>query len=231
MGWLPFIGCLKIQVSLQNIGLFCRALLQKRPIFLSILLMEATPQQRTIKGTDRGEMGLLEVAFVATCCVRRRGKTESGYEAVTMCSLPKLSNYTQIYICIVIRISIYRVIPCCRGYEAVTICSLPKLPSLFCKRALQKQCSFRNESRPFREPTNCYSRRQREVREADEQVTLVAAARQMDRWVLVHIEYYGRYIDGQIDTEYSCILLMYMYIHTQIYLHVRVEREREGVII
>ena len=32
-----------IQVSLQNTGLFCRALLQKRPIFLSILLIVATP--------------------------------------------------------------------------------------------------------------------------------------------------------------------------------------------
>ena len=33
MGWLRWVGCLKIQVSLQNTGLFCRALLQKRPIF------------------------------------------------------------------------------------------------------------------------------------------------------------------------------------------------------
>jgi len=43
MGWLRWVGCLKIQVSLQNTGLFCRALLQKRPIFLSILLIVATP--------------------------------------------------------------------------------------------------------------------------------------------------------------------------------------------
>ena len=43
MGWLRLVGCLKIYVSLQNIGLFCRALLQKRPIFLSILLIVATP--------------------------------------------------------------------------------------------------------------------------------------------------------------------------------------------
>jgi len=40
MGWLRWVGCLKIQVSLQNTGLFCRALLQKRPIFLSILLFK-----------------------------------------------------------------------------------------------------------------------------------------------------------------------------------------------
>jgi len=43
MGWLRWVGFLKIQVSLQNTGLFCRALLQKRPIFLSILLIVATP--------------------------------------------------------------------------------------------------------------------------------------------------------------------------------------------
>ena len=40
---LRLVGCLKIYVSLQNIGLFCRALLQKRPICLSILLIVATP--------------------------------------------------------------------------------------------------------------------------------------------------------------------------------------------
>jgi len=43
MGWLRWVGCLKIYVSLQNIGLFCRSLLQKSPIFLSILLIVATP--------------------------------------------------------------------------------------------------------------------------------------------------------------------------------------------
>ena len=43
MWWLRWVGYLKIQVSLQNTGLFCRALLQKRPIFLSILLIVATP--------------------------------------------------------------------------------------------------------------------------------------------------------------------------------------------
>ena len=43
MGWLRWVGCLKIYVSLQNIGLFCRSLLQKWPIFLSILLIVATP--------------------------------------------------------------------------------------------------------------------------------------------------------------------------------------------
>jgi len=43
MGWLRWVGSLKIYVSLQNKGLFCRSLLRKRPIFLSILLIVATP--------------------------------------------------------------------------------------------------------------------------------------------------------------------------------------------
>ena len=43
MGWLRLVGCLKIYVSLQNIGLFCRALLQKRPIFLRSQIIVATP--------------------------------------------------------------------------------------------------------------------------------------------------------------------------------------------
>jgi len=32
MGSLRLVGSLKLWVSLQNVGLFCRALLQKRPI-------------------------------------------------------------------------------------------------------------------------------------------------------------------------------------------------------
>ena len=51
MGWLRWVGYLKIHVSLQNIGLFCRALLQKRPIFLRILLIVATPYQ-IVQHTD-----------------------------------------------------------------------------------------------------------------------------------------------------------------------------------
>jgi len=43
MGWLRLLGSLKSYVSLKNIGLFCRALLQKRPIILGSLLIVATP--------------------------------------------------------------------------------------------------------------------------------------------------------------------------------------------
>jgi len=42
-GWLQSVGSIKSQVSFAEYSLFHRALLQKRPIILSILLTEATP--------------------------------------------------------------------------------------------------------------------------------------------------------------------------------------------
>jgi len=43
MGWLRSVGSIKLLVSFAEYCLFCRALLQKRPIILSILLTKATP--------------------------------------------------------------------------------------------------------------------------------------------------------------------------------------------
>ena len=43
MGWLRLVGSLKLYVSLENIGLFCRALSRKRRILLRSLLSVATP--------------------------------------------------------------------------------------------------------------------------------------------------------------------------------------------
>jgi len=43
MGWLRSVGSIKSYVSFAEYRLFCMALLQKRPIILSILLSEATP--------------------------------------------------------------------------------------------------------------------------------------------------------------------------------------------
>jgi len=43
MGWLRSVGSIKLQVSLAEYRLFYRALLQKRPIILLILLTKATP--------------------------------------------------------------------------------------------------------------------------------------------------------------------------------------------
>ena len=43
MGWLRLVGSLKLQVSFAEYRLFYRALLQKRPMILRSLLIEATP--------------------------------------------------------------------------------------------------------------------------------------------------------------------------------------------
>jgi len=43
MGWLRLVGSIKLSVSFAEYCFFYRALLQKRPIILSILLTEATP--------------------------------------------------------------------------------------------------------------------------------------------------------------------------------------------
>ena len=43
MGWLRSVGSIRLQVSFAEYRLFYRALLQKRPVILSILLVEATP--------------------------------------------------------------------------------------------------------------------------------------------------------------------------------------------
>jgi len=43
MGWLQWVGALKLQVSFGEYSLFYRSLLQKRPIILRSLLIEAIP--------------------------------------------------------------------------------------------------------------------------------------------------------------------------------------------
>ena len=43
VGWLRSVGSIRLYVSFAEYRLFYRALLQKRPIILSILLTEATP--------------------------------------------------------------------------------------------------------------------------------------------------------------------------------------------
>jgi len=45
MGWLRLVGSLELQVSFAEYSLFYRALLQKRPIILRNLLVEATPYE------------------------------------------------------------------------------------------------------------------------------------------------------------------------------------------
>jgi len=53
MGWLRFVGSLKLKVSFAEYRLFYRALLQKRPIILRSLPVEATPYQEETGVTSR----------------------------------------------------------------------------------------------------------------------------------------------------------------------------------
>ena len=46
MGWLRLVGSFKLQVSFAEYIFFYRALLQKRPVILRSLLIEATPYNR-----------------------------------------------------------------------------------------------------------------------------------------------------------------------------------------
>jgi len=60
MGWLRLVGSLKLQISFAEYGLFYRALLQKRPVILRSLLVDATPyiyvfwRGALLTGTTRG---------------------------------------------------------------------------------------------------------------------------------------------------------------------------------
>ena len=47
MGWLRLVGSLKIYVSFAEYSLFYRALLQKSPMILGSLLIDATPYQHS----------------------------------------------------------------------------------------------------------------------------------------------------------------------------------------
>ena len=52
MKWLGLVGSIKLQVSFAEYRLFYRALLQKRPIILSILLTKATPYENVSSYND-----------------------------------------------------------------------------------------------------------------------------------------------------------------------------------
>jgi len=51
MGWLRLVGSIQLQVSFAEYSLFYRALLQKRPVILSILLTVATPYRKCVYST------------------------------------------------------------------------------------------------------------------------------------------------------------------------------------
>jgi len=77
MGWLRLVGSIKLQASFTEYSLFCKALLQKRPVISSILLAEATSYDnmrcvwyalRAIRVTDSKVMSRIELGHVTKSC-------------------------------------------------------------------------------------------------------------------------------------------------------------------
>jgi len=72
MGWLPLVGSLKLWVSFAEDFLFYRALLQKGPMILRSLLIEATPcihQSWVLEWYKRcSEVCCSVLQCVAVCC-------------------------------------------------------------------------------------------------------------------------------------------------------------------
>jgi len=69
LGWLQWVGSLKLQVSLAEYRLFYKALLQKRPMILRSLLIPATPSMPwTLIAVAGVCCSVLQ--FIAVCCSR-----------------------------------------------------------------------------------------------------------------------------------------------------------------
>jgi len=65
MGWQQLVGSLKLQVSFAEYSLFCRALLQKRPIILRSLLTEATPYLIDAKRTELWRITIVIICYIS----------------------------------------------------------------------------------------------------------------------------------------------------------------------
>ena len=72
LGWIGLVGSIKLSVSYAEYRLFHRALLQKRPLILSILLAKATPYESFFDETRliHGYIYLFMCVSVCVCvCV------------------------------------------------------------------------------------------------------------------------------------------------------------------
>jgi len=70
MGWLRWVGSLRLQVSFAEYSLSYRALLQKRPIITNSLLIEATPYIACMCIYMCDKTGWIYFAHVCRCVVR-----------------------------------------------------------------------------------------------------------------------------------------------------------------
>ena len=97
MGWLRIVESINLYVSFAEYWLFCRALLQKRPIILSILLTKATPQPTLC--LHRFAHIFLELSYIFTCIQKY------SHVCVYMCVY--INKYIYIHIYVYIYIYIY----------------------------------------------------------------------------------------------------------------------------
>jgi len=117
MGWLQSVGSIKLQVSFAEYCLFYRALLQKRPIIVSILLTKATPYcHRT--SSRQGDLSVLQCVAVwccvALCCrvLRCVALCCSALQCVAVCC--------SVLQCVAV---------CCSVLQCVAACCSAQLPS------------------------------------------------------------------------------------------------------
>jgi len=99
VGWLRLVGSLKLYVSLENIGLFWRAFLQKRPIILRSLLIVAT-QCNGLGPRLTGEVYCNTLQHTATHCNTLHTATHCNalQHTTTHCNtLQHIRHYTAIY--------------------------------------------------------------------------------------------------------------------------------------
>jgi len=79
MGWLRFVGSLKLQVSLAEYRLFYRALLQKRPIILRSLLIVATPYPMCVLRHTHPRTEEIGLQIITTAKISNKFSRESPY--------------------------------------------------------------------------------------------------------------------------------------------------------
>ena len=130
MGWLRSVGSIKLQVSFAKYRLFYRALLQKKPINLLILLTKATPYTRICRCVYMLWGGYMYQAPENCRCLLQN--------IVSFAKEPyKRDDIQQQYFC------------------GVATCSrLLKIVGVFCTISSLLQSSFAKETYDFKEPTN-----------------------------------------------------------------------------
>jgi len=88
MGWRRSVASIKFKVSFADYRLFYRALLQKRPIILSILLTKATPYHTS--GSNYRSLLQNIVTFIGFFCKRDLSFYRSYYGVATISRLLKI---------------------------------------------------------------------------------------------------------------------------------------------